>query len=599
MKLQLEEASRKSEEKAVHWAVDARKQTKKEGVEDLESEERDANETTTQWIENIPRQKSLQQESEIEDLKRINIELIKQVAHLTQQVSTLQQIPQSDKVVFVERETDNSEIKNLREEVKVLQERNRLDRKNLDCTRLTDCALAENYISPTELSNSCSMDLPRCVKKYDTDTPIHSAIREESYDALSVAVANCEDIVFDINRAGYDSKTPLHLAVLNSDSASINLLLEHHSVANAQDNLGNTALHLAQSVEIVKLLLETGSANPNIPNEEGFCALHLATKRRDVDSVRILLEFNADVNAVDDKKWFTPLHLIAQECTHNQNELQEQETYLIAQEHTFTQNKVQYTLPTIEIARLLCDTTTPCKIDIHYQDKNGDTPLHHACCLRTDVAGDLVSLFLKYNGNPNIPNCRSQSPMHLLLHNTNLRKFASYHKMIHLMLDHGGDTNTPSQSGCTPLHLTLYHQDLDSAVQMLTMGAQLHLPWEKPVTWQTHWTKVDTGKVFCIDMIENKESLSRILSAIRCEQTPAPNLSRCMHCKKRIGKFGRYNHCRHCGSCICNRCSPNKLDASIFPPHCDEVHTNGKPERVCSICEQLLFSRKQVQSMIV
>jgi len=619
LKLQLEEANRKVEDKAAQLAVEAR----------VESEESKAKKRAVRCEENKYSQDSLQQGSAIEELKRINVELIKQVADLKQQISTLQESSKGTGDVFVDREIDTTEdcelrkiknaalqkdreIKNLREEIKILKERDRAITKKLDCAQLTDSALAEHYkryplksdgsrraltsvslldnenditnwpshcTNSTELNDSWSREFPNCVRNYNVDTPIHSAIRAANDDALSVAVTNCEDIAFDINRGGHDGRTPLHLAVLNSNSTSIEFLLENHSVANAQDNLGNTALHFSESVAIMKLLLETGSANPNIPNGEGFCALHVAAQRRDVESVRILLEYNANVNVADDKKWLTPLHLIAQE-------------------HTFAQNEGQSTLPTIEIARLLCETTTPCRIDINYQDKNGDTPLHHACCLWTEVAGDLVSLFLRYNGSPNIPNNRGQSPMHLLLHNTKLRRFAFYHELIHLILYHGGDTNVPSQTGCTPLHLALYHQDLDSAMQLLDKGAQLHLPWKKPLRWQTHWIEIDTGKVFCLDMIEDKESLSRILSAITCEQTWAPNLSKCMHCKKRIGKFGRQYHCRHCGSFICSQCSPNKLDASIFPPHCNTVHSNGEPERVCSICEQILLSRKHEQSMM-
>jgi len=629
MKLQLEEANRKIEEKAVQLTMDARIQAKEEEGKIIESKERESKEKTMRCVEQRSREVSLQKGKEIEDLKRINNDLINQVAHLKKQVSALQENSKNTEDVFVDREIDtpedcefnnikrksvqkDKEIKNLREEIKMLKERDRYTARKPDCAQLTDSTLAEHYnrypLKPhesqraltsvslldsesdvpnwpshntdsTEINDSFSTDFPHSVRNYYADTPIHSAIREANDDALSVAVTNCEDIAFDINRGGHDGKTPLHLAVLNSNSTSIEFLLENHSVANAQDKDGNTALHFAESAAIVKLLLEAGSANPNIPNGEGFCALHVATQRRDVDSVRILLEYKANVNVADDKRWLTPLHLITQQRSYNENEMQDN-------------------LPTIEIARLLCETKTPCRVDINYQDKDGNTPLHHAACLWTEVAGDLVSLFLRYNGSPNIPNDRGQSPMHLLLHNTKLRKFAFYREIIHLILYHGGDTNAPSQTGCTPLHLALYHQDLDSAMQLLDRGAQLHLPWKKPVRWQTHWTEVEAGKVYCLDMIEDKESLLRILSAITCEQIWAPNLTRCMHCKKRIGKFGRQYHCRHCGSFICSQCSPNKLDTSLFPSHCNTVHCSGEPERVCSFCEQLLISRKHEQSMM-
>ena len=106
-------------------------------------------------------------------------------------------------------------------------------------------------------------------------TAIHSAIRSCDEDAISIAVTNASDN--DLNRADDTGKTPLHLAVMSCNIASILLLLDNQSVANAQDFDGNTPLHCAEDYEIVQILLDEGNANPNIPNCAGICALHLAT----------------------------------------------------------------------------------------------------------------------------------------------------------------------------------------------------------------------------------------------------------------------------------------------------------------------------------
>jgi len=532
-------------------------------------------------LEETQRLKS-QPRSDTDALRKENAELIDEVAQLKHQLTLLQSNIEKGAVRKCDyrKETDSTRAENnMHYPLKLDSSYHKVDQScSIPSVSLLDnekdlSNLHSNYTAPTELLDSWSMDYP-------IDTPIHSAIRAADDDALSVAVTNCEDISFDINRGGHDGKTPLHLAVLNSNSMSIEFLLHNHSVANAQDNDGNTALHFAESDVIVRLLLETGGANPNIPNVQGFCALHRAAQRRDVNSVKLLLEYEANVNVADNKKWLTPLHLITQEKRFNENESQD-----------FSK--------TVKIAKLLCEARTPYTVDINYQDKDGNTPLHHAVCLGKEVAGDLISLFLRKNGSTNLPNDRGQTPMHLLLHNSKLRRFSFYHEIIHLSLYHGGDTNVQTLNGCTPLHLALYHKDFDSAMQLLGKGAQLHsVGWKKPKQWKSHWTKDGAAEIFCLGMVEDKECLSHIIAAVTCEQIWAPKQSRCMHCKKKIGKFGRHHHCRHCGSFVCGQCSPNKLESSLFPSYCSTVHSKGEPQQICSICEQLLVSRKHEQSIM-
>ena len=146
-------------------------------------------------------------------------------------------------------------------------------------------------------------------------------------------------------------------------------LLDNHSVANTQDNDGNTPLHCAEDHEIVRLLLEDGGANPNIPNEAGICAIHLAVRRRDYKSLKALIDHRASVNVADDESWRTPLHLIAQE-----NEISCRENIIQIDE-----------MSTIgKIAQLLCQVKSPSTPDLNYQDKDGNTPLHFAAMLDND-----------------------------------------------------------------------------------------------------------------------------------------------------------------------------------------------------------------------
>ena len=102
-----------------------------------------------------------------------------------------------------------------------------------------------------------------------------------------------------------------------------------------------------------------------------------------------------------------------------------------------------------------------------------------AWALDTDEAAGVVSTLLEKGADPNVVNERNQGPLHLLCHNEDLRASKVFHEVLHSILFHGGDPNLQSLTGCTPLHLSLYHRDIDSAIQLISSGAELHLLWKK------------------------------------------------------------------------------------------------------------------------
>ena len=208
------------------------------------------------------------------------------------------------------------------------------------------------------------------------------------------------------------------------------------------------------------LLLEIGRANPSIPNNDGLSALHVAVGRLDVASVQLMLQHNADVNVADNSDWLTPLHLVAS---------------IVGSEESDDKAK----RPRARIANLLCAVTLPSAADLTIQDKNGNTPLHNVAVLEIEEACDLLRIFLDRGGQPNLANTRGQTPLHLLCHNDGLRKVDVMQEMLYNMLYHGANPNITSQTGCTALHLTLYHRDIDSSVQLMNRGAELHLLWNK------------------------------------------------------------------------------------------------------------------------
>lgn len=283
---------------------------------------------------------------------------------------------------------------------------------------------------------------------------LHQTISDHDYRQVCKILSSAAESHVLVNEISEHGRTALHIAVESDDIDITKLLIDNGAIVNAQDPNGDTPLHLSKSPAMTSFLLDIGRANPNIPNIDGICALHLAVQRRDVVSVRILLKHYAKVDAADNVRWLTPLHLATMPDT----------------------GDVVGGSGRAVITKLLCSVDDP---DLNYQDSEGNTPLHYAVQMESGDAGAVINTLLEKGASPHIANSRNQEPLLLLCHNLSLRKEDIYQECLHSMLYHGANPNQQSSTGATPLHLSLYHKDIDSAVQLVSRAAELHLLWRK------------------------------------------------------------------------------------------------------------------------
>lgn len=146
---------------------------------------------------------------------------------------------------------------------------------------------------------------------WDT-TPIYAACRERNLEVVKYLIEEGANINKKIN-SGW---TPLHTAVYNGDFQIVKLLLEKGAYTDVYS--GGPIIHLSiksTHTEILRLLLDY-NANVNVINESDVPLLHYAVERGGEDIIKMLILAGADINREDDNG------LKASEVTDNKNIIQ-------------------------------------------------------------------------------------------------------------------------------------------------------------------------------------------------------------------------------------------------------------------------------------
>ena len=231
-----------------------------------------------------------------------------------------------------------------------------------------------------------------------------------------------------------NGNTPLHLAAACYYVDICQLLVDHKADVTSVNNKGQTPLHTAvlewhKSPTLCCPLITNESVN--VADHHGNCALHIAARNGDIQTVQLLVDCRADVNALNEDGQ-TPLHTAAggeKDCP--------------------------------ELCSILLEHNA--KIDA--VDKDGNQPLHLAC---KRLNSKTRQLLLNHNADANVLNNNKYKPWHL----ASQRLVSSYtkaidgdgsnalHKVaesadlhaIQLLLDWGADVNEVNEDRQTPLH---------------------------------------------------------------------------------------------------------------------------------------------------
>jgi ankyrin repeat protein len=136
--------------------------------------------------------------------------------------------------------------------------------------------------------------------------PLHSAVASNNAIDLRrrINAGDSVDLPINGNKRWPDGTTPLMIAVCNSSDDMVGMLLERGASPNLRDITGETALHKARSVTLVKLLILRG-ADVNALTNHGHTPLMTAAirarmgDRNSVAVLQALLDANANRQIVD------------------------------------------------------------------------------------------------------------------------------------------------------------------------------------------------------------------------------------------------------------------------------------------------------------
>ncbi|XP_058679127.1 B-cell lymphoma 3 protein [Ammospiza caudacuta] len=158
----------------------------------------------------------------------------------------------------------------------------------------------------------------------DGDTPLHIAVAQGAVPVARRLVALFLRGGRDLDVYNHLRQTPLHLAVITGQVSLVRLLVSHGASPTCPDRLGRTCAHLACGSHLAGGGGATAGPRPRVLREllrgpgggavdlqardyEGLTPLHVAVASGSRESVLLLLQHGADVDAGDIKSGRSPL----------------------------------------------------------------------------------------------------------------------------------------------------------------------------------------------------------------------------------------------------------------------------------------------------
>ncbi|XP_067623198.1 ankyrin-3-like [Eurosta solidaginis] len=247
--------------------------------------------------------------------------------------------------------------------------------------------------------------------------------------------------------------TPLHSAANNKQEEVAKLLISYEADINAQDKAGKTPIFYAIQNADLKITMLLLTNRANIKDCPDL--LNIAVKKECIEIVEALLQHNADINA-SDEYGRTALHFTA---------LSESEDFF---GFGFRTNKDPDTNIKGEIAKLLLSKGA----NVDAQTKNGVTALHTAT---QKGYVKVVEALFKYNANVNCGVKSDITPLHFSAQRGN-------DEISMMLFNKGANVNAKQKDGITALHIATQNGHKEVVKVLLEWGAKVDSKIKSDVT---------------------------------------------------------------------------------------------------------------------
>lgn len=276
----------------------------------------------------------------------------------------------------------------------------------------------------------------------------------------------------DVNVTNSDGETALHVA---SSTKVTRVLLRHGADINKQDYQGKTPLHMAASasnMEQLECLLKAG-ADCNITDNCGWTVLHFVQLSPSTTALDIMVSMGVSVNQ-QDPNGSVPLHRAIDDKVYlawlleNGANVNAADNFLSTALHKLP----AMTLARIpETARLLLSHGA----QLTARNASGDTPLHRAA--RNSCTG-LVSFFLQCGASVNVSNNHGDTPLHSCAPGLSSAGSLKHKKMsstvCETLLKSKAHVNAKDINGLTPIHWAIRGDNPATIYRLLAHGAAIN-----------------------------------------------------------------------------------------------------------------------------
>ena len=272
----------------------------------------------------------------------------------------------------------------------------------------------------------------------------------------------------DIDARIKNHRTLLMAASMYGHTNAVNVLLQDGAnVALTDKRLGCTALHFAagssdNSGEILRCLIENG-ADVNGVNKVKHTPLMIAAIRGHINALTLLIKHGADVD-LQDSDGYKALHF----AVYGSDISSEIFSCLIgigADVNARTNNGVTPLMIAAEEGHINAVTSlVKCGANVHLQDKDGQTALHHAMQSPQASICEVLSCLIKNGADVNAHTFRNETPLMLASRDDHVN-------VVTFLIKHGADVDLQDKDGDTALHYAASSSLPEIVETLLNLGA--------------------------------------------------------------------------------------------------------------------------------